>query len=227
MGAGYRIAIETSVSHGSVALCIKGEIIFSSEFEAGRRPSELLPRILQEALGHVGSGSVELVLIGTGPGSYNGARVGIASGQGIAIVHRCPVVGISSLEGLAAVRSGVPCLALGDARRGTFFTLELKEGKLAGSPSLLEHPEFQRRAGEAGGRDWTLVSLEEPQRLDLPDHDVLVEVPSAALLLEAWQERSPEEQQKLLEIPPEPFYLRAPHITQPKRGSGPEPDRSH
>ncbi|MAT46872.1 MAG: tRNA (adenosine(37)-N6)-threonylcarbamoyltransferase complex dimerization subunit type 1 TsaB, partial [Verrucomicrobiaceae bacterium] len=96
MGAGYRIAIETSVSHGSVALCIKGEIIFSSEFEAGRRPSELLPRILQEALGHVGSGSVELVLIGTGPGSYNGARVGIASGQGIAIVHQCPVVGISS-----------------------------------------------------------------------------------------------------------------------------------
>ena len=172
MGAGYRIAIETSVSHGSVALCIKGEIIFSSEFEAGRRPSELLPRILQEALGHVGSGSVELVLIGTGPGSYNGARVGIASGQGIAIVHQCPVVGISSLEGLAAVRSGVPCLALGDARRGTFFTLELKEGKLAGSPSLLEHPEFQRRAGEAGGRDWTLVSLEEPQRLDLPDHNV-------------------------------------------------------
>ncbi len=227
MGEGYRIAIETSVSHGSVALCLKEEIIFNRKFEAGRRPSELLPRILREALGHVGSGSVELVLIGTGPGSYNGARVGIAAGQGIAIVHQCPVVGISSLEGLAVVRSGVPCLALGDARRGTFFTLELMEGKLAGSPSLLEHLEFRQRAGVAAGRDWTLVSLEGPERLDLPGHEVLVEVPSAALLFQAWEERSLEEQQKLREIPPEPFYLRAPHITQPRRGSGPEPDRSH
>ena len=213
------MAIETSVSHGSVALCLEEEVLFTAEFEAGRRPSELLPPLLQEALDHVGTGSVELVLIGTGPGSYNGARVGIAAGQGIAVVHQCPAVGISSLEGLALVRSGAPCLALGDARRGTFFTLELSEGKLSGSPFLSEHPEFRQRVGEAGARDWNLFTLEQPERLDLPGHDVSVEVPSAVRLFEAWQERSPEEQQKLLEIPPEPFYLRAPHITQPKQDS--------
>ncbi|MCH2062522.1 MAG: tRNA (adenosine(37)-N6)-threonylcarbamoyltransferase complex dimerization subunit type 1 TsaB [Roseibacillus sp.] len=211
-----QIAIETSAPFGSVAAGRGGDIIFSAGFEAGRRPSELLLEPLQEALDHVGEGLVDLVLIGTGPGSYNGSRVGIAAGQGIAIVHRCPVVGISSLEALAEVRAGGPCLALGDARRETFFTLELCDGKAAGDPCLSDHLEFRKRVDAAADCGWTLVSLEEPGRLDLPGRDVRRGTPSAGLLLEAWRMRSEEERQELLGVVPEPFYLRPPHITESK-----------
>jgi len=38
----------------------------------------------------------------------------------------------------------------------------------------------------------------------------------AELLLQVWRMRSEEERRELLEIPPEPFYLRPPHITRPK-----------
>ena len=217
MEEAYQIAIETSVPGCSVVVGRGGNTIFSAEFEAGRRPSEHLLGPLQEALGHVGDGLVGLVLIGTGPGSYNGARVGIAAGQGIAIVHRCPAVGISSLEALAEVRAGGPCLVLGDARRETFFTWELREGKAIGNPALSDHMEFRQRVDTAVDCGWTLVSMEDPARLDLPGRDVRRGVPSAGLLLEAWRMRSEEEREELRGGAPEPFYLRPPHITEPRK----------
>jgi|TARA_B100000959_G_scaffold250354_1_gene278726 tRNA threonylcarbamoyl adenosine modification protein YeaZ len=213
---GYQIAIETSVPCGSVAVGWGENTIFSAQFELGRRPSELLLEPLQEALDRVGQGLIEFVLIGTGPGSYNGARVGIAAGQGVAIVHQCPAVGIPSPEALADVRAGGPCLVLGDARRGTFFSLELREGKLAGNPCLSDQVGFSQRVDVARESGWTLVSLEDPARLDLPGSDVRLGVPSAELLLQAWRVRSEEERRELLETPPEPFYLRSPHITRSK-----------
>ena len=98
---------------------------------------------------------------------------------------------------------------------------------LAGPPAAGRIRPMSRWRRSLGLVDPKARHLRRPERLDLPGHEVLVEVPSAALLFQAWEERSLEEQQKLREIPPEPFYLRAPHITQPRRGSGPEPDRSH
>ena len=212
-----QIAIETSAPRGSVAAGRGRNTVFSAEFEAGRRPSEQIIGPLQQALTHTGDDMLELVIIGTGPGSYNGSRVGIAAGQGLGLVHQCPVVGISSLEALPEVRGGGPCLALGDARRGTFFTLELRDGKVAGDPCLSDHMAFTRRVEAALDGRWTLVSLEEPGRLDLPGRDVRWESPSADLLLEAWRLRSEEERHALLGIAPEPFYLRPPHITEPKQ----------
>ena len=216
MAAGYQIAIETSAAHGSVALGRETEMLFEEEFELGRRPSEVLMEPLQKALEQVDGESVGLILIGTGPGSYNGARVGIAAGQGIAIVHQCPVVGLPSPEALAIVRAGSPCLVLGDARRGTFFTLKICGGKLSGEPELMEHSKFKQEAEAASESGWLLVSLEDPARLELPGLAISQEVPSAGLLLEAWDHRSEDEKKELRGIAPEPAYLRPPHITQPK-----------
>lgn len=196
-------------------------LLLTREVDAGRRQSEVLMGPLQEALAHAGRGEIGLVIAGTGPGSYNGVRVGIASGQGIALVHRCPAVGICSLEALPVVRSGVRCLALGDARRGTFFTLEICGSKLSGVPELLGHEKFLQRVRAALEEGANLVTLEDPARLRLPEGlpgRVEMGVPSAELLLKAWVERSEAERAVLLQRPPQPFYLRPPHITTPSSG---------
>ena len=216
MGQDYQIAIETSATRGSVALGRGLEVLLEEEFELGRRPSEILMEPLQKALEILEGEEVELILIGRGPGSYNGARVGIAAGQGIAIVHQCPVVGLPSLEALPMVRRAEPCLALGDARRGAFFTVEIREGKLSGEPDLLDHAKFKCRAEAAAEAGLVLVSMEDPARLRLPGLEISLGVPSAGLLLEAWSHRSDGEKEELKGIPPEPAYLRPPHITQPK-----------
>lgn len=220
VGAGYTIAIETSATRGSVALARGREVVRSEGFEPSRRPSELLMEPLSKILGLVGESRIDLVVVGTGPGSYNGARVGIAAGQGIGVVHQCPTVGIPSLEGLPTVRSGGRCVVLGDARRGTFFTIDLNGGRLMGAPALLEHCQFEASVRVAVERGRTLVTLDEVSRLGLSECEVLSEVPSAALLLESWLDRDPEEQEALTRVPPQPFYLRPPHITQPKDAAG-------
>lgn len=216
MPKGFQLAIESSAAQASVALGCDQTLLFASEFAAGRRPSEVLVGPVEEALSKIGEGEIDLVLIGTGPGSYNGARVGIAVGQGVALVHRCPVVGLCSLEALSEVRAGAKCLAVGDARRGTYFTMTLCGGKLSASPDLLERPTFLQQVAAAEAESVTLLTLEDPSRLDLPDSEVALATPSAPLLLESWWAKNESEKKQLLETPPEPFYLRPPHITQPK-----------
>ena len=217
MTESFQLAIESSAAQASVALQCRGELVFSAAVEAGRRQSEVLMGPLQEALAYVLRGVIEFVLVGTGPGSYNGARVGIAAGQGISLVHECPAIGVCSLEALATVRAGGSCLALGDARRETFFTLELREGRLSGTPDLLEHADFVQKVESAAEEGASLVTLEDPARLRLPGSlEVELAVPSAERLLAAWASKSEAEQAELAAIPPEPFYLRPPHITQAK-----------
>lgn len=216
MADGFLLAIESSASRASVAVGRKGELVAEVEGETGRRQSEALMDPLRQVLAELEGSGIEGVLIGTGPGSYNGVRVGIATGQGVALVHGCPAVGVCSLEALRTVRAGGDCLALGDARRGTFFTLALREGKLSGKPELLEAGDFQQGVRRAAEEGVSLVTVEEVDRLGLPvDLAARVEhaAPSAGRLLEAWSSKSAGERQVLLEAPPQPFYLREAYIT--------------
>jgi tRNA threonylcarbamoyladenosine biosynthesis protein TsaB len=67
---------------------------------------------------------LERIAVGTGPGSFTGLRVGIAFAQGLGEGLGIPLVGVSSLQAMAAAVSAqdrrlrVPLL---DARRGEFF----------------------------------------------------------------------------------------------------------
>jgi tRNA threonylcarbamoyladenosine biosynthesis protein TsaB len=215
MSDGLCLALESSSVRASVALGRAGKVVFSAETEAGRRPSEVLLEPLEQALSLLSGESIDLVVVGTGPGSYNGARVGIAAGQGVALVHGCPTIGLCSLEALAKVRAGGKCLALGDARRGSYFSIELCGGVLLGNPDIVGHEPFIQKVSSASRLGVSLLTLEDPGRLKLPT-EIEIEwgAPCAARLLEAWSAKSERERELLLGIPPEPFYLRPPHITQ-------------
>lgn len=217
MSEPWQLAIETSAPQASLALARGEELVGERSVVAGRRPSEVLMEPLQELLGHLPEGArLESVVLGRGPGSYNGARVGIAAGQGVALVHDCGVAGLCSLEAVGVVRSGVPCLAVGDARRGTFFAVPLDGGVLAGETELLEHEEFLKRVVGALAGGHKLFSFEETGRLKLPDElagEIAVVTPEARLLLEAWIAKSKLERESLLSSPPQPFYLREPYVT--------------
>ncbi len=213
----WQLAIESSAPEASVVLGCDGELVYERSVAAGRRPSEVLMEPLQEALARVPEGGrIGVVLMGTGPGSYNGARVGIAAGQGVALVHGCGAAGLCSLEAVGVVRGGGRCLAVGDARRGTFFAVPLENGRLAGETELLEHEAFVRRVEAAAGDGVRLFGFEAVGRLGLPEElgsAVAVVVPEARLVLEAWRAKADEDQERLMAVPPQPFYLREPYVT--------------
>jgi tRNA threonylcarbamoyladenosine biosynthesis protein TsaB len=67
------------------------------------------------------SDEIDRLVVGTGPGSYTGLRMGLITARTLAFSLGTPVAGVSTLIALAAGRPGaVPVL---DARRGEIFTL--------------------------------------------------------------------------------------------------------
>ena len=67
-----------------------------------RHGEELLGRI-EEALAEIGAGRRDLtgVVVGTGPGSFTGLRIGLATAKTIAYALGIPIVGVSSTRALA------------------------------------------------------------------------------------------------------------------------------
>ena len=86
--------------------------------------------LVEQVLNEVGGRPADLgaVVVGTGPGTFTGVRIGVASARAAALALDVPVVGVSSLSALAAaavdrglaegVRAIVPVV---DARRGQVF----------------------------------------------------------------------------------------------------------
>ena len=219
------LGIESTAPRGSLVLVRGDEEVASTEIEARPNHSAVLGPALAEVLAALPDGArLAEIVVATGPGSYNGARVGIAAGQGAALVHGCATVGIPSLEAVAEVRSGRPALAVGDARRASFFAVPLDQGMIAGAAELMAAAEFEERVRGAVAEGRWVFSLEEPERLPLPADlagEVDLATPEARLAVAAWSDRSRDERERLRQIPPQPYYLRPPHITKAKaRRSG-------
>lgn len=201
------LAIESSTTRASLALTVEDAIVFNESFESDRSHNAELFDPLVRGLAALDCENLDLVVIGTGPGSYSGTRVGIAAGQGIAMIHGCPAVGLSSLLG-AGIENGT---AIGDARRGSFWWADVDAGDLP-RPELVATAELRGRLRP--GR--MVFTYEDPRRFDLAG---LVQArPEAVNLLSAWHRLAQTLKQQLAATAPAPAYLRPPHVTSAKPG---------
>jgi tRNA threonylcarbamoyladenosine biosynthesis protein TsaB len=96
------LALDTTTRRGSAALMRDGRLMGTFSGDAlithGQRlPGDLL-RLL--ATHGVGIGEVDLFGVASGPGSFTGLRIGIASLQGLALANGRPLVGVSALDAL-------------------------------------------------------------------------------------------------------------------------------
>jgi tRNA threonylcarbamoyladenosine biosynthesis protein TsaB len=93
------LAIETAGHACSIAL-LDGETIIAERHERiGRGHAErLIPWIAELPDG----GRAERIIVGCGPGSFTGVRIGIAAARGLGLGWGVPVSGVSSLALLAA-----------------------------------------------------------------------------------------------------------------------------
>ena len=208
------LAIETSVTDATLALSCDGHSQSLQHFSSERSQECDLFAPLQEILTHLPAGKkLSAIIAGTGPGSYNGSRVGIAAAQALAQVHGCGVAGLCSFEGVAAIHGRESAWAVGDARRGSFFVMPLVNGRVTSAPELLGEADFQTRLARCHGPK---VTFESPDRL--PSGSEIIKATSTAeILIKSWLTRTSEEQEALQNISAEAFYLRPPHITKSKK----------
>ena len=122
------VAIDTSGRHGSVALCRGDGDSFEAlqliALEGGTYSARLMPTIasLLEQ-NHFDKRDVDGFVIVSGPGSFTGLRVGLATAKGLCEVLRRPLATISMLEAVAILRgpAGQNVTAVLDAGRGEVY----------------------------------------------------------------------------------------------------------
>ncbi len=215
------LSLETSIPAASVALSISGKIIVQQEFESHRQQNKLLFPALEKVIAHLPEGTTpDLIIVGTGPGSYSGSRISIAAAQGLAIAYGCPIVGMNSFLGTHTLTENESAYAIGDARRDSYFIAEVKQGRpefKSGEPELLTLDDFLEKLQSIDVSVTPLFSFEKELPI-LHIMEYIVDKSLASGLVRAWLDLSDEAQQKLLQTPPQPAYLRAPFITKAKPG---------
>ena len=106
------LSFDTVTPWVSIAVVSDGELRYEKTWNVGRRHSTEVPRGVQEALAasNIDMNGIDGIVVGSGPGSYTGIRIGIALAKGLAMASGCPLVAISSLEAVACefgAREGV------------------------------------------------------------------------------------------------------------------------
>jgi len=193
------LAIDTSTAACTTALFEEtGECLAYREEIIGRGHSERLVPMLDELLE---GRRANLILVGVGPGSFTGIRVGIAAAQGLAIAWDCQLVGMSSLALLAAgTKSNGPVAAAVDGGHGELFVQEFDGRPLRPLGDLLNLPPVEAAATISASN---VIG---------PGAATLVEARGHGKAESAWP--SARNALRILEalrsLPPKPVYARAP-----------------
>ena len=219
------LAIETSVPQASIALWSDGKWLFKAAFTSDRNHNSMVFDPLTEALDCLAGKTLSAVVVGTGPGSYSGIRIGIAVAQGVAIARACPVAGLGSLAATAVARAAAgspkaPCaMAIGDARRGVYYVAPIMANGEAKEAELMDAQAFQNHLMERP--DCALFTLDDPGKweLDASQKNRIIRThPEAPSLIEVWLGLDQARREQLLAQPLAPSYLRAPFTSKAKPG---------
>ncbi len=118
------LALDTSTRGVGLALFDGAQIIHESTWMCHNHHTVELAPAIDEALSksRLRPKDIGAVTVALGPGSFTGLRIGLALAKGLAIVRHIPLIGIPTLEILAAGQapSGLPMIAALRAGRGRF-----------------------------------------------------------------------------------------------------------
>src|SRR6476660_5419551 len=123
------LALDTTTRAGSVAVVDGDRVVVDERGDAARSHAERLPGDLLTALEHAGMtlADVDLFAVASGPGSFTGLRIGIATMQGLAFVQQKRIVPVSvlfalAIGGAATLDEGAIVGAWMDAHRREVFS---------------------------------------------------------------------------------------------------------
>lgn len=130
------LAFDTATTVATCALVRDGEVL-GERMTRAARVLEAADQLLCES--GLASETVSKLVVGTGPGSFTGIRIGLATARALAFALQIPTAGVSTLAALGAGSPGARPVI--DARRGEVFTL------LAGAAACVKPGELELEKG--------------------------------------------------------------------------------
>jgi tRNA threonylcarbamoyladenosine biosynthesis protein TsaB len=194
------VAFDTATDIATSALVWDGEVLG----ELASRPVSVLEDI--DALlrrGGVRDSQLEGIVVGIGPGSFTGLRIGLATARALAFSLDIPLAGVSTLAALAAGAPGsVPVI---DARRREVFAL------LDGEPVVRAPAELPVEPGRSYVGDGAVRYRAEIEAAggSVPADDSELHLPRARFHAQLATEFGRPE---LIQ----PVYLRVPDVDRPR-----------
>lgn len=136
------LALDTTTNAGSAALVRDGHVAREEAGDRSRPQAARLPGELAGLLERTGVALAEIdaFAVGTGPGSFTGLRVGIATMQGLAMATGKPLFGISAFDALARIAAAARVAVWVDAWRGDVYAAVYEDGLEVGPPTV-DRPE--------------------------------------------------------------------------------------
>ena len=157
------LALDTTSRQGSSAVAVDGRVVLEIASDASLPQAARVPGELQALLTRAGLTlqEVDAFAVAVGPGSFTGLRVGIATMQGLAFDADKPLVGVSALDALAMLATGLHDEGPGlqvltatwiDAWRGEVYAA-LYNGVTAIEDVTVEHPQDILRRWAGAGKE--------------------------------------------------------------------------
>ena len=145
------LALDTSTEAMGICLKTDTDLVSFSQIRGYRHAVTLVPwisRICRET--GFSPDKLDVIVVGTGPGSFTGLRIGMASAKGLAAGAGCPLVGVPTLDAFAWGLRNAPGLVLPviDARKNRLYTAFYRDGSLISPYFDLREEELMRRISE-------------------------------------------------------------------------------
>jgi tRNA threonylcarbamoyladenosine biosynthesis protein TsaB len=186
-----RLIIENSGVAGSLVVAKDGVVMLDQHFRGAAEMATYVEAVMRSA------GKPDEIVAGIGPGSYTGLRVAVATVLGMKLALGCRVFGCASVLGYPEQNY----IIIGDARRGTLFLADIREGVMSDLPRLIPREEVIREVAKVGTQR-VFVTSRIPE---LPEAEV--QLPEARWLVH---------RENCYTESVEPIYLKEPHITGPR-----------
>ena len=126
------LIIDTSSIQSCVGAALGSQIVFERYHLGPVAHAEVIPTYVSESLAKLPK--IDQVIVGMGPGSYVGLRVGIAFARSFALGRSIKLIGVCSLDGIDVPDSDY--LITTDARRNEIFWARYVNGERLSSPGV-------------------------------------------------------------------------------------------
>ena len=149
----YQLLLDSSNMYLSVGLAKEGKVVDEIFYNAWQRQSELMVTEIDNILkrNNIDKKDLDAVVVGIGPGSYTGVRIGVTIAKTIAYALKIKVYAKSSLSLLKIGNEPTICLFNARSSRSYFAVYEgkkvIEEDKVLTNEEVLEyikeHPTYK------------------------------------------------------------------------------------